>query len=190
MAGSAEAATREAELMQFTELEDVRSDHLLNVTAYPYATIGARFVELSFSSGRVLTFSSAELVDAPFETYVITIGDGPLTGAESQEPPVLQQFDVQIGRIEEFTRDEWEEPQAPAGVTVGINPVTINTGPVGTAPSETRSITTICGVAFFAPNLHGPALMITLSDYAGLLTICTDLSIICSYRETVSVKIL
>lgn len=155
---------------------------------HPYVEFGYESVELHCASGRMITIQSSELENSRFDAYSIEAQEAQ-RGAAVDNPIAARQYvtvQLRVEHIEIFRRDEWEEAEPPAYPTVGQNPVSINTGPLGSAPVDADFITVICGVALRCSPEPDSSLLIFLNDFPGLVGLAKGEAEIEAYRSVTS----
>jgi hypothetical protein len=146
--------------------------------------IGSACVELHTDSGRIVSVRSGEVGASSFEAFCLEIAGQACPGSEAD--PSAWRSDackLDVGHIEVFRRDEWREAEAPKGPWVGSNPVSIDAGPVGSAPPGTEPLTVVCGLLLQPRNGSQAPLLIYISDHPGLLMMTTRESEIVAYRK-------
>jgi hypothetical protein len=165
-------------------LRSLRRQRIVAVDAWQYFSLGLAAADCRTASGTAVRFRSVELEEVPFEAYSLVAADGPLEdGAIEGMAVVRQAWDLDVECIEVFTRDEWVDP-ALAGVdTLGKYPVSIDTGPVGSAPAGTPAVTVTCGIAFRASGHTASSLLVYVADYPGLVGLSADANEIAAFRE-------
>jgi hypothetical protein len=170
---------------ELVALRRVRGRLLSRVAIHRYATIGLSAVDLIFEPGDLVQLAAREIAESPFEAFSICTTEAPNMRIA---PAHVISINGVVDRAEAFMRDEWSGPALDQYQTIGCAPVEINTGQLGTAPINADRIQSICGVGF--TFVGGGTLLISLSDYAGLVDVFTDRSAIHTYRSQFSAVLL
>ena len=160
------------------------AEKIVETRSYRQAHVGLVCVELRTASGRILSVRANEVPTCSFEAYTLEAADGICTGKDL-DPNASHRSarDLEVDRIEIFRRDEWRDTEAPIDPTVGSDPMAIDAGPIGSAPSEAEPCTVVSGCALHPRDDSQPSLLVCLSDYPGLITISTDESDVAGYRK-------
>lgn len=159
----------------------------MGIQFHPYVPIGYNSVDLRCESGRIIKIESVELDDVPFDAYSIEVSE-----AEHEVLDEVQYGDrclevqLQVEHIEILRRAEWQEGEPPTYSTVGQNAVSINAGPVGSAPLSALSTTVVCGVVFRSGNPNSSSLLVYLYDFPGLVGFSLAKSEVDCFRFQVS----
>ena len=131
-------------------------------------------VFIQTTSGVVLKIESCEVEAAPFEAYSLRFtfhsGDG-----RSWPHYEIVSCTMKIDHIEIFRREEWIDTESAPPPTIGINPVSIDTGPVGSRPSGSAATTVISSCAFHSATSKSALLWIFMLENPRLIGIshCT-----------------
>jgi hypothetical protein len=165
-------------------LDGLLAGKVVETRSYRQAHLGLVCVELHTASGRIVSVRSKDVPTCSFEAYTLEAADGICTGKDL-DPNASHRSacDLEVDRIEIFRRDEWRNTEAPIDPTVGSDPVAIDAGPIGSAPSEAEPCTVVSGLALHPRDGSQPLLLVYLSDYPGLITISTDESDVVGYRK-------
>lgn len=97
---------------------------------------------------------------------------------------------MSVTSIEVFRRDEWVAQQKPAFHTVGSNPKSIETGPIGSAPGDAPATSVISGYALRSSGGSPALLLIFIIDYPGLIDLTTDEAQIAALRASVTGEVI
>jgi hypothetical protein len=170
-------------------LRSLRRQRIVAVDAWQYFSLGLAAADCRTALGAAIRFRSVELDGAPFEAYLLAAAEGPLEdGAIAGMEIVRHVWNLDVERIEVFTRDEWAEPDAVSVDTLGKNPMSIDTGPVGSAPAGTRTVTVTCGVAFHSNRHTASSLLIYVADYPGLVGLSAEATEIAAFRDRTTTR--
>lgn len=174
--------------MNFDVLNSLRSERIVGMRLHPYVEIGYESVELHCASGRIITIQSSELENSRFDAYSIEVQEAQRAAAVEGTLAASRYVTVQlqVEHIEIFRRDEWEEVAPPAYPTVGQDPVSITTGPVGSAPAGADFTTVVCGAALRCITEPHSSLLVFLNDFPGLVGIAKGEAEIGAYRSVTS----
>jgi hypothetical protein len=137
------------------------------------------------TSGVVLKIESCEVESAPFEAYSLCFtlhsGDG-----RSWPDYEIVSSTMKIDHIEIFRREEWVDSESAPPPTIGINPVSIDAGPIGSSPPGSTATTVISGCAFHSAASDSALLWIFMLENPGLIGIsnCTKELDECRHQTT------
>ena len=164
-------------------LRSIQGNRLVAFRRYQYAP-GLECAECVVDSGFALRFRAYELPESHLDTHCLSVKAIPRD--TSEEPSGHRStliFNASIEGIEVFRRDEWAEQCGENHATVGINPILVRTGPVGSGPASAHVDTVICGVAVHTESPSPQSIMIYVADYPGLIGWTSATNEISEYRK-------
>jgi hypothetical protein len=151
-------------------LTTLRSERIVGVSLHPYNDIGFDFLDLYCASGRVLRVNAIELENTPFDAYSLEVTEIQRDEADNIVPGIddaLVQLQVNhnVDHIDMFHRSEWEVSDPTPFPTVGRNPRTVFTGPIGSAPSGSQAVTVVSAVALRSEDQSQSSMLIFVNDF-------------------------
>jgi hypothetical protein len=168
-------------------LTKLRGEQILQVSAEKISAVGFERVVLRSRSGQNYEFTAREIDGERRGSYTEEFYTLEMHVVNAPGPFVVYDGDFSVGRVERLSRDEWTEAIDTVPGLVGSNPRIVCSAFVGAAPPEASPITVTSGVILYSTTTVD-ALLISHTDFPGLLRVCSARNEIDEFRAEQSVE--